>query len=118
MWNLIPALARRRRLKHHPEEILAARRSATVKGAGLGLVVWANAEDAEAAWRGTSRPAVPRLVEHVSALHVKSGRLLATAESSGYDLTFVESLRRLHLHHGGLLQQIAPSRPVALRRVP
>jgi hypothetical protein len=104
---MIAGWLRKRRLQVRQDELAAARaRRVTVEEVmahGPGIMVWADPRAVEAA-------RVPRLVEHIVAIHRKSGRLLADAERNGYDVAFTESLRRLHHHHAGLLEEIAPRR--------
>lgn len=120
VYRLGRALDRRHRLRRlhvRRDDLHAARSRRTtlekIASNGPGLVVWASEEDAAwHAWKtAVPRPqAIPRLAEHVSALHAKSGRLLSTAEHAGLDEAFCESLRRMHRHVAGLLHEVAPRR--------
>jgi hypothetical protein len=121
VYRLGRALDRRHRLRRlhvRRDDLHAARSRRTtlekkIASNGPGLVVWASEEDAAwHAWKTAApRPqAIPRLAEHVSALHAKSGRLLATAEGAGCDAAFVESLAGMDRHLAGLLAAVTRPR--------
>ena len=96
--------ARRRRHQARLLDLEAARAiRRPVHRGGPGIIVYADPRDVEA-----SR--VPRLVEHLTAIHAASERLLDAAEIAEYDQAFCEKLRRLHYHNAGLLEQVAPAR--------
>jgi hypothetical protein len=102
---------RAHRAQRHQARLLdlaAARaiRRRPVHRGGLGVIVYADARDVEAA-------RVPRLVEHLRAIHASSERLLDAAEIAEYDPAFCARLQRHHQHLAGLLEQVAPERRIA-----
>jgi hypothetical protein len=97
--------ARRHQARLLDLEAARAIRRRPVHRGGLGVIVYADARDVEAA-------RVPRLVEHLTAITAASERLLDAAEIAEYDPAFCEKLRRLHFHHAGILEQVAPARRV------
>jgi hypothetical protein len=101
--------ARRHRHQARLLDLEAARaiRRRPVHRGGLGVIVYADPRDVEAAWSTT---VVPRLRAHLTAIHASSERLLDAAEIAGYDPAFCEKLRRLHFHHAGLLEQMESER--------
>ncbi len=97
-------ITRRRRHQARLLDLEAARTiRRPVHRGGPGVIVYADPRDVEA-----SR--VPRLVEHLTAIHAASERLLDAAEIAEYDQAFCEKLRRLHYHNAGLLEQVAAAR--------
>jgi hypothetical protein len=108
-YGVLRGLKRRRhahRARRHQARLLDLEAARAIRRpVGHGVIVYADPSDVEAA-------RVPRLREHLSALHAASERLLDTAELEGYDQIFCEKLRRLHYHHAGLLEQVAPARRI------